>query len=119
MDLAHPSTAQGWELAERMSLMERHLPKLILALAIVHHLRISAQIPLIRQAEWLARIAPALIIEFVDKGDPKVQKMLINRKDVFHDYNQAGFEEAFQHHFDILQMHSMTTRTLYRMKRKS
>ena len=46
MNVANPSPSQGWACSERGSLLQRGKPDLILGLALVHHLVISANIPL-------------------------------------------------------------------------
>jgi hypothetical protein len=95
MDLANPSPAIGWENAERRSLLDRGPADIALALALIHHLAIGNNVPLDRLASFFARVAPRLAIEFVPKSDPKVQVLLATREDVFPNYTQAGFEEAF------------------------
>src|SRR4030042_4494997 len=52
-DLANPSPSIGWENKERMSLRERGPGDGVLALALVHHLAISNNIPLSRIAGFL------------------------------------------------------------------
>ena len=42
-----------------------------------------------------------LIIEFVPKEDSQVQRLLATREDVFPDYNEQSFVEAFTEYFDI------------------
>jgi hypothetical protein len=41
-------------------------------------------------------LAKSLLIEFVPKADPQVQKLLAGRTDIFDDYSTSGFESAFQ-----------------------
>ena len=100
-DLTNPSPSIGWDNAERNSFGQRGPADLILALALVHHLAISNNVPLSMLAETLARKCRTLIIEFVPKDDPKVQVLLATRKDIFNDYTDAGFESAFEHYFTI------------------
>ena len=45
-DLHNPTPAQGWQLRERAALLDRLKGDFVLALALVHHLRISAGVPL-------------------------------------------------------------------------
>ncbi len=72
-----------------------------MALAVVHHLAISNNVPLGRVAEFFANIGKALIVEFVPKSDSQVQRLLASREDIFTDYTQEGFERSFQQHFAI------------------
>jgi hypothetical protein len=119
MDLTNPSTACGWAHRERESLVERGPADLALALALVHHLAIGHNVPLARVAEYFAAIARALVIEFVPKRDSQVQRMLATREDVFTDYRQEAFEEAFSAHFAIEEAIPVrdSERTVYVMRR--
>lgn len=122
IDLTNPSPAIGWANQERQSLAERSKPKTtLLALALIHHLAISNNLPLERIAEYFASLGSDLIIEFVPKSDSKVQLLLASREDIFGDYDQAGFERAFQKFFQIKQQDRVpgSQRRLYLMKRKA
>ena len=46
IDLTNPSPAIGWDNAERASLAQRGPADLVLALALIHHLAISNNVPL-------------------------------------------------------------------------
>lgn len=100
-NLVNPSPALGWAHEERMSLAERGPANCLLALALVHHLAISNNVPLDRIARLFARLAPRLIIEFVPKRDSQVQRLLANRADAFPEYTEEGFERAFRTAFRI------------------
>ena len=58
-DLTNPSPAQGWGSAERASLLSRADADVSLALALVHHLAIGANVPLPMIAALFARMAPS------------------------------------------------------------
>jgi len=124
LDLTNPSPAQGWAHAERSSLRERARaaggPDVVMALAVIHHLAISNNLPLGRVAAFFADLAPQLVIEFVPKSDAKVKTLLATREDVFPDYTEKGFEAAFAPHFEIEASSPIreSRRTLYRMKRR-
>jgi hypothetical protein len=68
MDLTNPSPALGWAHAERMSLLQRGPAGTVMALALVHHLAISNNVPLDVLARFLAAAGTYLIIEFVPKS---------------------------------------------------
>lgn len=120
LDLSNPFPAVGWASKERDSFFMRVQSDLVMALALIHHLRISVNIPLFMLSRFFADIAPVLWIEFVPKNDVMVQKLLANREDTFHDYDQAGFEENFKAYFDIFKKADIpdTPRTLYYLIRK-
>jgi hypothetical protein len=118
LDLANPSPALGWDHSERSSLLDRGPADLSMALALVHHLAISGNVPLERIAGFLRKTCRSLIIEFVPKADSQVQRLLASRVDVFPDYTSDGFEAAFVEHFAIERAEPIveTERTLYLMR---
>jgi hypothetical protein len=101
IDLADPSPAQGWRGQERKALPERGRPDLTLCLALVHHIVISANIPLRDFVGWLAGLGTSLVIEWVGRDDEMVQTLLRNKDDQYYDYNAETFEAALSEHFDI------------------
>ena len=122
VDFTSPTPALGWMNAERSSFLDRcsGTTDLVLALALVHHLAIGNNVPLRGVAELLARIAPAAVVEFVDKRDSQVQRLLASREDIFDDYSQEGFERAFGGLFAIARREPIagTQRTLYLLRRR-
>ena len=74
-----------------------------MALALIHHLAISNNVPLVGVAQYFHRLGNALIIEWVPKADVQVQRLLRGRKDIFDEYNQASFEASFGNFFDIVE----------------
>ena len=101
LDLANPSPGIGWASRERRSLLERANADGILALALVHHLAISRNVPLPMIADLFASLAPRVIVEFVPKEDPMVRHLLATREDVFPGYTLEGFRAAFAERFTI------------------
>lgn len=90
-DAANPSPNQGWREQERYGLQARASADAILALAFVHHLAISCNIPLEELLGWIVGMAPRGVIEFVPKSDPMVQTLLRHREDIFLDYTRESF----------------------------
>jgi ribosomal protein L11 methylase PrmA len=121
LDLTNPSPSLGWGHEERSSLVDRGPADVAMALALVHHLAISANVPLGRVAEFLHRCCRSLIIEFVPKEDSQVRRLLASRVDVFPDYHRAGFEAAFAPYFEIERAEPIveTERTLYLMRARA
>lgn len=119
-DLANPSPSQGWSGVERLSFFQRLKCDVVLALALLHHLRIGNNTPLRMIAEMLAELGPNLIIEFVPKDDSQVQRMLSSRDDIFADYTEAGFQEAFAQSFEFVRSDriSRSTRSVHLLKRR-
>jgi hypothetical protein len=119
-DLRNPSPHIGWASRERASLTDRGPADVVMALALIHHLAISNNVPLDMVASYFAELAKHLIIEFVPKTDEMVKQLLAMREDVFVHYDEAGFEEAFGRYFEIVGKEPLTdtVRTLYLMRRK-
>jgi ribosomal protein L11 methylase PrmA len=118
LDLTNPSPALGWANQERLSLAERGPVDLLLALALVHHLAISNNVPLPQLAETLHGLCRWLVIEFVPKEDSQVQILLSTRQDIFPDYTPSGFESAFGGYFTLHERVALpeTQRVLYLME---
>ena len=121
VDLTNPSPALGWAHNERHSLLERGPADLVLALALIHHLAISNNVPLDKLAKFFASAGRSLIIEFVPKPDSQVQKLLASRKDIFPEYTQEDFERYFSRYFTIEKTVPVpeSHRVIYLMRTKS
>lgn len=115
LDLTNPSPGLGWNLQERQSLFERRRPDLVLALALLHHLAIGNNVPLGRCADFFRRLTDTLVIEWVPKTDSKVAALLRNRTDIFADYTEEAFRQAFGRHFRVHARHPLrnSDRVLY------
>jgi hypothetical protein len=120
LDLTNPSPALGWANEERDSLSQRGPVDAIFALALIHHLAISNNVPLQRLADFFSGLCQWLVIEWVPKNDSQVQKLLRTRKDIFNEYSREGFESAFCAHFifqDAINV-NQSERRLYLLERK-
>jgi hypothetical protein len=101
IDLTNPSPGIGWENRERAPLLERGPADAVFALALLHHLAISNNLPFDHIASFLSRLCHWLVVEFVPKEDTQVQRLLATRQDIFPDYNRQAFEAAFARQFLI------------------
>jgi hypothetical protein len=118
LDLTNPTPAIGWANRERDSFGARGPADMVLALALIHHLAISNNVPLPQLADFFAETGKWLVIEFVPKPDSQVQKLLVSRKDIFPNYTREGFESAFKARFTIhetVEIHE-SERVLYLME---
>ena len=120
LDLANPSPSIGWALEERSSFLDRATPDLVLALALVHHLAIGNNVPLLSVARLFARMAARAIVEFVPKDDPMTRRLLAARRDIFDGYTIDGFRTAFGQVYDIVREAPITDspRTLFLLQRR-
>jgi hypothetical protein len=106
-DLTQPTPGLGWNNKERASLLSRLQGDMLLALALVHHLCITGQVPLSFIAQLFAGITSRYaIVEFVPMSDPKVVAMLRNRSNPFSDYTETNFVRCFSEHFKLVAEHN-------------
>jgi hypothetical protein len=102
VDLADPSPSLGWRGAERKHLPARGKPDLTLALALVHHLAITRNVPLAELLDWFASLDGALVIEFVDPSDEMAQRLLGAKREGLHgDYTRPEFERLLGARFEV------------------
>lgn len=120
MDLTNPSPGIGWSNQERLSLLQRGPADTVMALALIHHLAISNNLPFEKICGFLAEICSTLIIEFIPKDDSQVQRLLSTREDIFNGYSREYFESEFRNKFKILRSEDIpdSKRVLYLMGRK-
>ncbi len=119
LDLTNPSPAIGWGNTERTSLYERDQPELIMALALIHHLVISNNIPFENIAKLFFKLSPYLIIEFVPKSDTMVKKLLLTKKNDYNTYNKNNFEKIFSKYYKVISSKKIlnSERIIYFMER--
>ena len=120
LDVTNPSPGIGWENQERSSLLERGPADTVFALALIHHLSINNNLPFEKVARFLSLLCRNLVIEFIPKSDPQVQRMLFNRKDIFNNYSKNNFELEFSRYFNLIEVRNIdnSQRDLYLMKKK-
>ena len=120
MDLTNPSNSMGWANQERMALEERGPVDVVMALALIHHISISNNVPFRKVSEYFSQLCKYLIIEFVPKGDSQVDILLKTREDIFNQYDQENFEADFGQNFEIVERKDIPSskRTLYLLKKK-
>lgn len=100
-DLSAPSPGHGWRSGESEGLLQRIKSDFVLALALVHHLAIGKNVPLQQFVDLMADVAPAGVLEWVDKTDEMVQYMLKDREDIFDGYSEDAFRTALSKRYTI------------------
>ncbi len=101
MDMANFSPGQGWAGRERAGFVERRSPDMALCLALIHHMRVSANIPLSLFVGWLRSLDSAVIIEFVGRDDEMFHTLVENKREEYADYTAENFEAEVARHFSI------------------
>ena len=94
--LAEPGLARRRAQGPRVA---RRGPTSSLCLALVHHVVITANIPLADFIDWLAGLGTAVVIEFVGREDEMVQALLANREDQYDDYTLDSFRSLLADRF--------------------
>ena len=124
-DVLNPSANYGFNNEERFSFIDRvkhsHLDG-CLALAVIHHITLSGNIPFSLSAQFFSKMAPNLLIEFPTRGDSWVQFLLDSKrgfKKHFDFYNEENFEKEYSVYFEILDKQKIASseRILYSLKR--
>jgi 2-polyprenyl-3-methyl-5-hydroxy-6-metoxy-1,4-benzoquinol methylase len=104
VDLAYPTPATGWENRENLSFLDRcegHFDT-VMMLAVLHHLLLTAQIPMQHIASLCSRIANRnLILEWVPPSDPKFIEVLRGREAIYGHITEEALRSAFAGHFSI------------------
>lgn len=124
MDLGNPSPGIGWACRERDAFATRCRADLVTALALLHHLVITAGVPLPMVAEYFSELLGPdgrLLLEFVPKEDSQTMRLLTVRKDVFGDYMPEGMRAAFSRWFEEEEFLTIpgSLRTLHVFKKRS
>jgi ribosomal protein L11 methylase PrmA len=122
VDLSDAGGGIGWRGRERLGIFDRGNPDMVLYLAVIHHLSITFNIPIESQIDLLANVAQELVIEMPHADDPKVQKLIINKRAGVHDdFTLDNFERLLTQKFDVRQKMKLAsgTRTIFHAVRKS
>ena len=101
MDLANPSPGQGWAGRERAPFVGRQSPDMALCLALIHHLRVSANVPVSLVTEWLRSLDAMVIVEFVGRDDEMFAKLAESKRDDFADYTSENFLSEVERRFTV------------------
>jgi hypothetical protein len=120
IDILHPSPSIGFRNKERASFHDRLRPELITALALIHHLVLSGNVPLADMPVFFAELTTIwLIIEFVPLEDEKAQELIRNKGRWHLPYDASSFEQYFLEYFSIEKKNKVpgTERILYLMKK--
>ncbi len=104
VDLANPTPARGWCNGESASFVDRAAGRfdLVMLLAVVHHLRVSAGIPLLQIVELISRLTRKhLVFEWVPSSDPMFVQIARGRDSLYDDYNRENLDALLSRSFAI------------------
>jgi hypothetical protein len=125
-DVLQPAPGIGFNNNERSSLINRlqeYEPGITMALALIHHMTLTGNIPFERSAKFFASFSKNLIIEFPKREDSWVKSLLVRKREFinhFDFYNLSNFEEQFSLYFNMIQKETIpnTERVMYLFKNK-
>ncbi|PTX61141.1 hypothetical protein C8N46_105298 [Kordia periserrulae] len=126
IDLLNPSAAIGFQNTERSSFVERVQalqPDVTLALALIHHLSLTGNVPFENSAAFFASFSKNLIIEFPKRADSYATRLLNAKaefKDQFGHYNLENFEKIYLEQFQLISKKEIpdSERVLFLFKKK-
>ncbi len=101
MDLANLSPGQGWAGRERAAFDARRSPDMVLCLALVHHVRVSANIPVALFLEWLRGLDAPAIVEFVGRDDEMFSTLIQHKSEDYADYTAENFRAEAESRFTV------------------
>ncbi len=126
VDFLNPVSNYGFNNEERFSIIGRLIELNsdgCMALAVIHHITLSGNIPFEMSAQFFARLSPNLLIEFPERDDSWVIYLLESKREsrnLFDFYNADNFEKAYSQFFSITQKTRIpdSARIFYTMTRK-
>lgn len=126
LDVLNPSPAIGVNNEERKSFIERitkFQPDVTFALALIHHMTLSGNVPFEMSAKFFSKFSKNLIIEFPDREDSWVQRLLNTKgefKSHFDFYTVENFEKGYSDYFTVNEKIKIkdSYRILYLLKTK-
>lgn len=103
VDIASPSPGIGFNNKERPSFLERSSFDCVFTLALVHHLLVTARLPLECICDLLADLTSRfLVIEFVGPGDAMFETLLGAREPIYSAFTFEAFMSVFQRRFELI-----------------
>jgi SAM-dependent methyltransferase len=102
VNICQPTPGIGYLNQERTSFLDRGQAECVIALALLHHLLVSGNLPLAACRDLLARLTTdSLVLEFVPTDDPMFQQLTKYRTTEFDDVTLNACLEIFSHCFEI------------------
>lgn len=124
IDVLNPPANYGFNNQERFSFISRIQDLKLdgcIALAVIHHLTLTGNIPFDLSAQFFSKMAPNLLIEFPTRNDSWVKYLLESKRNfasLFDFYNEENFEKEYANYYEIIEKQVIpnTERILYSLK---
>ena len=120
-DVLQPAPGIGFNNTERESLINRlkdYAPDVTMALALIHHITLSGNVPFEKSAEFFAKFSKNLIIEFPKREDSWVESLLVRKREFinhFDFYTIDNFEKGYSNYFNLIKKEELkgTNRVMF------
>jgi len=122
IDLCHPSPGIGYRNRERPGILDRLDVDCVLALALIHHLHVSGNLPLTAIRDLFHDVTQShLILEFVPRDDVMFRQLTSFRRDLYAGYTLDACRSAFSETFEVLREDAIagSPRTLLLLRAKN
>lgn len=104
VDIANPSPGIGYMNTERPPFLDRARPDCVLALAVLHHLLVGANLPMVAARDLFAVLAQKhLILEFVPTDDVMFRRLIEFRVNLYDHVTLDHCLEVFADRFTLLR----------------
>jgi len=102
MNFADPSPGIGWNGTERPPLPSRSQPDLVLALAVIHHLALTHNVPTSAILDNFVTLDSEIVLEIPTENDQMVKTLLRHKRAGTHDaYTLEAIEAQINDRFDV------------------
>lgn len=102
MNFADPSPGIGWNGTERPPLPARSQPDLILALAVIHHLALTHNVPTAAILDNFASLDSEVVLEIPTENDQMVKTLMRHKRAGTHDaYTLEAIESQIADRFEV------------------
>lgn len=104
VDIANPTPGIGYLNTERPAFLERAQPDCVLALAVIHHLLVGANLPMASIRDLFAKLTRRhLILEFVPTDDVMFRRLIAFRVNLFDHITLDRCLEIFGEKFSLVR----------------
>jgi hypothetical protein len=119
MDLANPTPGYGHASMERSAFTARTKVDAVFALAILHHLILSAGLPVDHVAQYLWGFgSTSLLLEHISPEDPQIKTMTRFRTRDLSDFTEGHVIRSFERYGKLIARETITPfRTLFLFSR--
>jgi ribosomal protein L11 methylase PrmA len=108
VDIANPSPGIGYMNAERPAFLDRVKPDCVLALAVIHHLLVGANLPMAAIRDLFATLTRKhLVLEFVPTDDVMFRKLIEFRVNLFDHVTLDHCIAVFSQKFALVCQHAI------------